>query len=464
MKSKLFASLAVFLLISAVTFAVIAENENTQEENKELFKSVQLFADAVTLISADYVEPVKAKDLIYGAIKGMMGTLDDYSQFLDQDSFKEITEDTKGEFGGIGIEVGIRSKVLTVLAPIEDTPAERAGLKKGDKIIKIDGKLTRGLNLSELVKKLKGDPGTRVKLTIYRKGEDKLIDFTIRRAIIKLKSIEEAIMLDDEVSYVSIVEFQERTARDLRDSINMLIKKGATGVILDVRNNPGGLLNSSVDVADLFLEQGRLIVYTEGRDPQKRLEFRSKKKSDFDDVNLVVLVNRASASASEILAGAIKDNGRGIIVGETTFGKGSVQTIIPLKDRSALRLTTASYFTPAGTNLRDKGIEPDIKVSKCRPQKRKEKTYTPDLFDILAEEGKIDLTPEDDEETEDDKKKEPAEEIKEIDPEVKKLLDDHQLSAAYNVLKGIDIFLGSKDIKPYLEEDTASLNADKVQQ
>lgn len=313
MKIRITALFSILVVLAAVFAAGAQNDKKIVDDPKELYGSVQLFADSISLISTDYVESVDVKDLVHGAIEGMMKTLDDYSQFLDQESFKKITEDTKGEFGGIGIEVGIRDGVLTVIAPMEDTPAERAGMEKGDKIIMIDGELTRGLKLDDAVKKLKGNAGTRVVLTVYRKSEEDLLKFRITRAIIKLKSIKDVEVISDGIGYINLVEFQERTARDLRETINDLMKKDVRGIILDLRNNPGGLLNASIDVADLFLPQGALIVYTEGRDPSKRMEFRSKKMSDLDEIDLAILVNRGSASASEILAGAIKDKpGRGL--------------------------------------------------------------------------------------------------------------------------------------------------------
>ncbi len=422
MKTKFVIGLSLMFIVVAAVFAVRAEDVDVIEDSKELFRQIQLFSDSITLISTDYVEPIKVKDLMYGAIKGMMNTLDGYSQFLDPESFKEITEETKGEFGGLGVTIGIRDGVLTVIAPMEDTPAFKAGLQSGDKIVKIDDEITRDITLDEAVKRMRGDPGTKVSITVVREGVDKLLDFTITRAIIKVKSIKEARIVEDDIGYVKLVEFQARTARDLKKTIKKLQKDGAGSLILDVRNNPGGLFDASIEVADLFLEPGTLMVYTEGRDPKKRMEFRAKKKSDFDGLDLIVLVNNGSASASEILAGAIQDNKRGIVVGVTTFGKGSVQTVIPLEDKSALRLTTASYFTPAGKNLRDKGIEPDIYAEKKELAKKKKVNDEPDLFEKLE---KKDSKP-----VEKEKKKAeaPREEY------------DNQLKQAINILKSLRIF------------------------
>ncbi|NQT32664.1 MAG: S41 family peptidase, partial [Candidatus Omnitrophica bacterium] len=388
----------VLFLVIAIAFTGVlflhAKEDTIIEDRKGLFKQVQLLADSITLISVDYVEPVKIKDLIYGAIKGMMGTLDGYSQFLDPEQFKEITEETKGEFGGLGITIGIRDGVLTIISPMEDTPACAAGVQSGDKIVKIDDKTTQDMTLDDAVKKLRGKPGTKVTITVVREDVSEMLDFTITRAIIKIKSIKDVMVLEEGIGYVRILEFQERTAKELNKNIKGLQKKGAMGLILDVRNNPGGLLEVAVEVADLFLDKGDLIVYTEGRDPEKRVDFRARRDSQFQNMDIVVLVNRGSASGSEILAGAIKDNKRGILVGVPTFGKASVQTVIPLGDKSAIRLTTAAYYTPLGKNLMDKGVEPDIVVEKEKTA-RKEKIEDPDkkkteIFEKVKEKEKAD--------------------------------------------------------------------------
>ncbi|MBD3426154.1 MAG: PDZ domain-containing protein [Candidatus Omnitrophica bacterium] len=435
MKSKFVLVLTVLVVaFSAVSQLRAAEDDaGLLDDTKELFKQIQLFADSITLISTDYVEPVKAKDLVYGAIRGMMDTLDGYSQFLDPESFQEITEETKGEFAGIGIEVGVRENILTVIAPIEDTPAAKAGMEAGDKIVKIDGKITRDMTLDEAVELLRGKPGTEVVITVIRERTEEVLDFKIKRDIIKLKSISQSRIIEEDIAYMKIEEFQERTARDLRGNIKRLREEGARSLIIDVRNNPGGLLNASVESADEFLPSGALIVYTEGRDPEKRTEFKSKKRSDFDDLELVVIVNKGSASASEIFAGAIKDNKRGLVLGEMTFGKGSVQTVIPLKDKSALRLTTSAYFSPSGKSIREKGIEPDIYVKREYPDKKKQdKKPEQEKVERLFSKVKSEEGPDEEKAEEEDKTDE-----KKIDP---LLLEDNQLHAAVNILKGMGIF------------------------
>lgn len=432
MKSKSLVLIVLIFALVGFVFISFAKEKTIIDDSKELYKQIQIFSDSLTIIGNDYVKPINVKDLVYGAIKGMMGTLDGYSQFLDPESFQEIKEETKGEFGGIGIEIGVREGVLTVIAPIEDTPAYEAGLEPDDKIVKIDGEVTREMTLDDAVKKLRGKPGTEVTITVIREEEEKMLDFTMTRAIIKLESIKEAKIIEDDIAYIRLVEFQERTARDLKKKLKGLIKKGAKSLILDVRNNPGGLLDSSVQVSDLFLEPKELIVYTEGRNPEEKTEFYSKKRPDFGEIDMVVLVNKGSASASEILAGALKDNKRALVVGVDTFGKGSVQTVIPLKDKSALRLTTAAYYTPSGQNLMDKGVEPDIYVKRIRLPKKKEEDEVEEKKKKLFE--KI--------EKPEDKKKE-----KEEKEEEKKEEFDNQLECAINVLKGLQVFEEYKSSK-----------------
>jgi carboxyl-terminal processing protease len=431
------------------------EEKEAVEQNKELFKQIQLLSDSMALISTDYVEAVSAKDLIYGALRGMTGTLDGYSQFLDQESFREITEETKGEFGGVGIEIGVRDGILTVISPMEDSPAFKAGVKAGDMIVKINDETTRDMTLDDAVKMLRGDAGTKLKISVIREELDRVLDFELTRAIIKLQSVKEAKILEEDIAYVKLVEFQERTPEDMRKALDALVEQGARSLVLDMRNNPGGLLDSAVGLAELFLDEGKLIVYTQGRDPEKKVEYRVKKKPEFPVLDMVVLVNKGSASASEIMAGAIKDNKRGLVVGVTTFGKGSVQTVIPLMDKTALRLTTASYFTPSGKTLRNKGIDPDIFVE-YRPKREKvkeeESQKKSKVFSALEEKEKgvpekgrekdlAEKTKESGKENQGEEKKEGEEDV-----EIEKPSYDSQLEAAVNILKGLKIVEGYKDV------------------
>jgi len=329
---------------------------------EDIFFELELFADTITLINANYVEDVKPKEMIYGALDGMLSSLDSHSGFLTPEEFKELRTDAIGEFGGLGIRVTIRDNVLTVVSPLEDTPAHKAGIMPGDKIIRVGDESTKNFTLDDAVKRMRGVPGSEVKLVIIREGEKKLLDFTIKRAIIKIKSIKEAKMLNNKIGYIRISDFQQKTARDLDKSLKQLLKKRMKYLILDLRNNPGGLLDSAVSVSEKFLKKGKLIVYTRGRIEQQTADFKSGAFRPYTSFPMVILVNKGSASASEIVAGALADNRRAVIVGGRTFGKGSVQTVIPMKDGSALRLTTSLYYTPSGKVIHKKGIAPDLEV------------------------------------------------------------------------------------------------------
>jgi len=327
----------------------------------EPYEKIKIFAEVLSLIKKNYVEEVKDdKDLIYGAIKGMLNSLDPHSSFMPPEAFKEMRIDTKGEFGGLGIQIGIKEGILTIIAPIEDTPAYKAGVKAGDKIIKINGESTRDMSLHEAVTKLRGPKGTSVTITLMREEWEKPRDFTIIRDIIKIRSVKSKVM-DDKIGYVKLLQFQERTAAELEEALKELEKQGINAIILDLRNNPGGLLNVSIDVASKFLPSDKLVVYIKGRE-EERTEYQTNESKQKYEYPMVVLVNEGSASASEIVAGALQDWQRAMVLGTPTFGKGSVQTVIPLSDGSGLRLTTALYYTPKGRSIQAKGIEPDIIV------------------------------------------------------------------------------------------------------
>ncbi|MBI5196744.1 MAG: S41 family peptidase [Nitrospirae bacterium] len=322
------------------------------------YEKLRVFAEVLTLVKKNYVEDVKEDDLIYGAIRGMLNSLDPHSSFMPQDAFKEMQVETKGEFGGLGIQIGTKDDMITVVAPIEDTPADRAGIKAGDKILKINGESTKGLSMDDAVKKLRGPKGTQVTINIYRMEWAEPKDFTLTRDIIKIRSVKSKV-LEDKIGYIKISQFQEQTASDLGAALKKLEQDDVKSLILDLRNNPGGLLDSSVDVAGQFLPDGKLVVYTKGKNESKK-EYHTKNSREHFELPMVVLVNEGSASASEIVAGALKDWSRAVIVGATTFGKGSVQTVIPLSDGSGLRLTVARYYTPKGTSIQNTGITPDI--------------------------------------------------------------------------------------------------------
>jgi carboxyl-terminal processing protease len=389
------------------------------QDQDALYKELELFSDAVSIIRSDYVEQPNSKDLIYGAMKGMLSSLDPYSQFMDPDTYNEMKIETEGRFGGIGIEITVKDNLLTVIAPIDDTPSYKVGLKSGDKIVKIDGEITKDLTLIEAVKRLRGKPGTDVNVTILRETEKKLLDFTITRDIIKIESIRKSEFVEQGIGYIRISEFQEKTGADLEKSVKELEKNDLKGLILDLRNNPGGLLDAAVEVSGKFLEKGKTVVSIKGRVEGQNYVFKSKNKNEHLRYPMVILINGGSASASEIVAGAVQDHKRGVIMGTKSFGKGSVQTVMPLSQGSALRLTTSKYFTPAERSIHGEGIMPDILVEYKEKPAEDEKEDESDIFETLLD------------------KKEDTEQ-KEI-KEKRKQYDNQILSAA-DVLKGIIIY------------------------
>jgi carboxyl-terminal processing protease len=326
------------------------------------YEALRIFSDVLTIIQKNYVEQIDLKSLVYNAIKGMVSNLDPHSSFMPPEMYKELQVETKGSFGGLGLEITFKDGFLTVVSPIEDTPADRAGIKPGDKIIKIENEFTKDMSLMDAVKKMRGTPGTRVKITIFREGVKEPKEFTLTRNIIKIQSVKYK-RLDDKLGYIRLAQFQEDTTRELKRALNDLEsgKQPLKGLVLDLRRDPGGLLDQAVNVSDEFLDSG-LIVSTEGRVENQQMKFYAKKKSGQHKYPLVVLVNSGSASGSEIVAGALQDHGRAVIVGTQTFGKGTVQTIIPLSDGSGLRLTTAKYYTPNHRSIQEKGVTPDIIV------------------------------------------------------------------------------------------------------
>jgi len=336
--------------------------------SEDSYESLRPLIQSMSLIKNNYVdvEKINQKDLVYGAIKGMVAELDPYSQFMDPQSYKDMRQDTKGSFGGLGIEISVRNNQLTIVTPIDGTPAYRAGLQPGDEIMKIDDESTEGITIMDAVHKMRGLKGTKCELTVRRRGEEDWIDVAIIRDTIKIQSIRHE-MLEGEIGYIRLTEFMERTGDDFNKALRTLENNGMKGLILDLRNNPGGLLNMAAEIAEYFVPQGKLIVYTEGRHKSQNIRFFSSTMRPFKDIPLAVLVNRGSASASEIVAGAIQDWNLGVIVGENSFGKGSVQTIVPLGDGSALRMTTARYLTPKGQMIHGNGIAPDMTVEPYRP-------------------------------------------------------------------------------------------------
>jgi carboxyl-terminal processing protease len=325
------------------------------------YEQLRLFTEVLSIVQNQYVDEVAPKELIYSAIKGTLRGLDPHSSFLDPESYREMQVETSGSFGGLGIEITLRDDILTVVSPIDGTPAYRAGLQAGDRIVKIDGLPTKDMQLSDAVKKMRGKPGTKVTISVVREGWTEPKDFEIQREQIRVHSVR-IHDLGGGIEYIKLRQFQEQTAHDLEQALEKFSQSGMKALVLDLRNNPGGLLTAAVEVTEKFVDDGKLVVYTEGRVRNQNMRFSAHAKKTYSTMPMVVLVNQGSASASEIVAGALQDYGRATVVGVQTFGKGSVQTIIPLSDGSGLRLTTAKYFTPKGRSIHGKGITPDIIV------------------------------------------------------------------------------------------------------
>jgi len=425
---KKFFTVAVTLL-AFLSLTTLAVSQIDQKVKDDLYSQIELFSYTLTTIQADYVEELAPKDLIYGSLKGMLATLDPHSQFLNPDEYKELKTETEGKFGGLGIEISIRDGLLTIITPLDGTPAWEAGIKAGDRIVKIEDELTRDITLADAVKKLRGKPKTDVTITILRESESKILEFTITREIIHIEDVKHVQILTDNIGYIRLTEFREDSARAFRNALNDLKKQGAAGLILDLRNNPGGLLNVAIKITEEFVPSGEVIVSTKGRRRSQNTVTKSTNRRHLIDWPMVVLINEGSASGSEILAGALKDNNRAIILGEKSFGKGSVQSVIPLPDGSGLRLTTSKYFTPAGTSIHGTGIEPDIQIAFAAPSKEPEDEKGKKIEEIFND---VELKDSKDKEKFQMSKKEL--EIREI------LLNDNQVQSAISVLKGIRVF------------------------
>jgi carboxyl-terminal processing protease len=399
--------------------------------DKGVYKDIKTFNEVFDMVKKNYVEDVDSSVLIQGAINGMIKSLDPHSTFMTPEVYKELEVETQGRFGGIGIEITILKDVLTVVSPIEDTPAFNAGVKSGDQIIKIDGKSTKDINIMEAVKKMRGPENTKVTITIMRENMAKPKDFVLTRAIIQVKSVKVK-TFDDNIGYIRIASFNEKTADDLRKALRDIGKKvrPMKGLVLDLRNDPGGLLTQAIEVSDMFLKAG-VIVSTRGR--TKNMETKTMARDDGNEITcpIVVLVNEGTASAAEIVAGALQDNGRALIIGTKTFGKASVQTVIPLEDGSALKLTTARYYTPKGRSIQAEGIKPDILVKYVRPSEDTEDNYWEDRLREKDLKGHIKPA------KEDGTKLDEA-----VDKDIKDPSDvahDNQLKTAIDILKSWDI-------------------------
>ncbi|MEW6501662.1 MAG: S41 family peptidase [Thermodesulfobacteriota bacterium] len=440
-------SIPFALIVVLLTMALWEHPTRVSAKTQDAYKSLETFSNVLSLIQENYVEEVSIETAIQGAIKGMLNDLDPHSSYLKPDEYKELQVETKGSFSGIGIEISMRDGILTVISPIEGTPAFQKGLKAGDKIIKIDGEPTKDLSINEAVKRLRGPKGSKVTISIHREGWGDLRDVTIVRDVIPIVSVKSK-LLEPGFPYIRVVQFQAKTTRDFQKALKDFEKGGPIkGLVIDLRNNPGGLLDQAVRLSDVFLDKG-VIVSTKGRIKDQNMVFEAEPDQEVYKFPIVVLVNEGSASASEIVAGALKDHKRAVILGTQTFGKGSVQTIIPMNDGSGLRLTTARYYTPSGESIQAKGITPDVVVQNQEDEEDELAPPTPQKRKLLREKDlrhHISNGQMEEKEEEGLKKEEPAAE--ETRPEKGKgrkaeddITKDQQLQAALTLLKGVNIF------------------------
>ncbi|MDD1612416.1 MAG: S41 family peptidase [Methylococcaceae bacterium] len=421
--------LGVFISIGGTVLAEL-NKANTESESEALpFEELRTFTEIFGRIKRDYVEPVSDKKLLEDAVRGMLSGLDPHSAYLVPEEYQELKEGTTGQFGGLGIEVTMENGFIKVVSPIDDTPAQRAGLKTGDLIIRLDDKPVKGMTLVEAVKTMRGEPGSKIELTVVREGEEAPLKFTLIRDIIKVKSVKNR-LLEKGYGYVRISSFQSGTGESLLESLRQLKKDNAgnlKGLVLDLRNNPGGVLNAAVEVSDAFLKSG-LIVYTKGRIENSEMRFTAAGDDLMNGAPMVVLINAGSASASEIVAGALQDQKRAVIMGEKSFGKGSVQTILPTSSGAAIKLTTARYYTPSGRSIQAEGIEPDITLAAVKLESVEKSDFTPvkeaDLSRHLENGKKKAETPK----TGDEKPKEEKLEV-----------SDYPVFEALSLLKGLTI-------------------------
>ena len=418
----------IFSLVVIVLFfssrLVCAELSQTDKE--ATYKQLELFSNILSILQENYVEEINTKEALNGAIRGLLFSLDPHSSYLAPENFRDLQDETRGSFSGIGIEVTIKNDLLTIVSPIVDTPANEAGLKANDVILEIEGKKTKSIGPYEAIEKLRGPPGSSVTLSIHRDGWDEPKKMTIRREVIPMQSVK-AEFLSPGFVYSRITKFQSHTGSEFKSKLQLLKKEQPIdGLILDLRNNPGGLLHQAVNVADIFLDKGK-IVYTKGRKADQNTVFSAHAGGEKHQYPLVILVNEGSASAAEIVAGAIQAHKRGIIVGTQTFGKGSVQTIIPLPDGAGLRMTTATYYTPDDRSIQALGITPDVEVpfrANSQPEKEKNQVKEADLTNHLPS-SQIEKTPN------------PDNEAARLED---RLQQDNQLRTAYNIVKSLNVF------------------------
>ena len=426
-----------FILIALLGVSSVGISQVTAKNKKDLYSQVELFSYALTTIQSEYVDEKSPQELIYGALKGMLSSLDPHSQFMDPDEYNDLKTETEGKFGGLGVEISMKDNLLTVIAPLEGSPAWRAGIKAGDRIVKIGHDVTRDMSLDDSVKKLRGEPGSKVTITVLRESDDSVRDFVITREIIHVDDIKDPHIVDDHIGYVRLTEFRENSYSELHQALEKLKAKGADSLILDLRNDPGGLLDVAVKIAEDFLPAGKTIVSTKGRHSSEDTVANSDNRNgDFLDWPMVVMINEGSASGSEIVAGALRDNKRAVLVGVKSFGKGSVQSVIPLPDGSGLRLTTARYFTPSGVCINGIGITPDVVIRENASKEDKDS----DEKSVSKEKNKDVDTVFSDLENKEDKNKSLSSKDGKEDEQMKKDLEDIQLQSAINVIKGIKIY------------------------
>jgi len=429
----------IFLgLIFALSFFMLGTHaqKNTEDESLPI-EDVQRFTTAISQIKNFYVEDVEDKELFEDAIRGMLAGLDPHSSYLDEDEYKDLQATTTGKFGGLGIEVTMEDGYVKVISPIDDTPAYKAGVKAGDLIVRINDNPVKGMNLREAVKQMRGKKGTAIKLTVLRKNEKAPLKFKIIRAIIVLQSVK-SYMLDEGLGYLRISHFQAPTANDVLKAIAQLNKDSKNsihGLVIDLRNNPGGLLDAAIDVSDIFIHNDRrgkeeLIVYTKGRLPGSEFIAKASPGDIIKNIPIVVLINEGSASGSEIVAGALQDHNRAILMGKTTFGKGSVQTILPLDGKRGLKLTTALYYTPSGRSIQAKGITPDIIIEDLKIEKTDEDSEDEAWYKLKEADLKGHLA---------NGNKKKGKKAKKVEIKTPTASDDYQLYEAYNLLKSISI-------------------------
>jgi carboxyl-terminal processing protease len=448
-----------FLIAALMLFLIgIIIGQGMVQAKSDAYEDLKAFTQALELVKRNYVENPDTKELIQGAIRGMVSSLDPHSSYMNERSFKEMNMDIKGEFQGVGIQIGIKNQQLTIIAPIDDTPGFRAGLAAGDKIMKINDEWTKDMSIEQAVDKMRGPKNTQVNLLIYREGWDKPKEFKIMRDVIKVMSVKSE-MLDNEIGYIRIIQFQGQTTEELEKALKNLEAKGIKKLVLDLRNDPGGLLDSSVDVSGKFLPGDSLVVYIQGRQKSDRKDFLTSSLEKPREFPMVVLVNTGSASASEIVAGALQDSKRAVIVGTQTFGKGSVQTVFPLEGGGGVRLTTAKYYTPSGRSIQNVGITPDIEVK--LPTVKEVKEGTTDSLHVVVREKDLDRHLKNDTVKEEKKKGKGTPSVEdefsmEVTPKDKK--DDIQIQKAIEILKPA---LKAEDVFKNLPISAKKENIDK---